>query len=178
MPSDTPEFSPRILHPGDAPALMQLRHQAIRECAHLFGTPPEIELNRTLSYYRRKLVTYRLHGHTRIIGLWQNDSLKGMVGIRSRHQRDLHFGLIFSMYLTPELRGQGMGRKLLDLAQEQLTALWNPKVFRMNVEVNNTSALSLYQSSGFHIIETEPAAFRIHKTAYDVHLLEKTTAMT
>jgi ribosomal protein S18 acetylase RimI-like enzyme len=163
----------RLLTPGDAAALRGLRHRAIGECAWNFGTPPGIEHARGLGYYRRQLFQARFHSSTRYLGLWDGVNLVGMAGLRLRRTRGTPFGLIFSMYLLPEYRGRHIGRALLRAAQDRIRADWDPPRLRMQVEVHNRPALRLYQSEGFHILDTETAAFRIGTTDYDVHVLEK-----
>ena len=163
----------RKLTPSDAAALKDLRHQAIRECAWNFGTPPAVELGRGLSHYRRQLQLAARPARTRYLGLWIGHQLGGMAGVRAGRSRGVPFGLIFSMYLQPELRGKSYGRHLLQVAQTELLARWPVSHIRMHVEVHNRTALQLYESEGFQIAETERAAFRLEERMYDIYRLEK-----
>ncbi len=165
----------RILRPGDASALMRVRHQAIQECPWNFGTPPGIELAKGSGYYRRQILHYRLRGTAAILGAWQEQNLVGIAGLRIQRQHPTACGLIFSMYVLPTHRGQGQGRCLLEQARLYLQEYFLTSCCQMNVEVNNSAALRLYESCGFHIIGRENGAFRIHGQAYDVYLLECVT---
>lgn len=162
----------RILRVGDAPELMALRHRALRECPGYFGTPPQIELAKNLEVYRRQLARQRKGGKSAILGLWQGPHLVGMAGLKLRRQRTGPAGLIYSMYLEPDSRGQGFGKRLLTFARDEIFQRWQVTRCLMNVEVHNQIALKLYQQAGFRIIDTETAAFWIDGRPHDVHLLE------
>jgi ribosomal protein S18 acetylase RimI-like enzyme len=169
-PTDQTAYTHRLLRPADGVALMRLRHQAIQECPWNFGTPPGIELAKGSGYYRRQILHYKLKGTAAIMGIWRENHLFGIAGLRIKRPSDN--GLIFSMYVQPAHRGNGHGRCLLEQARLYLQEQFHTACCRMNVEVNNTAALRLYESCGFHIRDRENAAFRIHGQAYDVYLLE------
>jgi len=57
-------------------------------------------------------------------------------------------GFIDDFYLVPEVRGQGLGRKLLDFALSQATQL-GITTLHLEVESGNESANRLYRSVGF-----------------------------
>lgn len=166
----------RPLRPCEAEGLMRLRHQAIRECATHFGTPPEIELGRNAGDYRRQLLNHRRSGQAALLGLWERDRLRGMAGVRSTRSGNTTFGLIYSMYVAPELRGLGRGRALLEASMRHLRTTWRLDTFRMNVEIHNQAALDLYLHCGFEILRTETGAFRIDGRWHDVYLLERRPA--
>ncbi|HUP01462.1 MAG TPA: GNAT family N-acetyltransferase [Gemmatimonadota bacterium] len=63
------------------------------------------------------------------------------------------------MYLVPEMRGRGMGRRLLDLALDHArNAGWT----RIELETARamTAAIALYRSAGFRELEEPPLASR------------------
>jgi len=163
----------RCLQPQDAVQVCELRHRAIRECAHQFGTPPDIELARGAEYYRRQLLQGRSGRSKAILGGWVGDSLICMSGIRRRRTLQGPVGLITSMYVTPDWRRCGVGELLLQQSMERIESIWKLTTFHMNVEVNNTPALELYQRNGFEILRREEHAFSIEGTAHSVFLLER-----
>jgi ribosomal protein S18 acetylase RimI-like enzyme len=163
----------RLLRPQDAPCLQELRHRAIQECAHQFGTPPEIELARGQAYYRRQLLEGHQKGAQAILGGWIEESLSVMAGIRRKKTSTGPVGLITSMYVVPAYRGCGAGQVLLRQAMERVEALWHLRRCQMNVEVNNQVALDLYLKNGFRILSREENAFRIDGISHAVYLLER-----
>jgi ribosomal protein S18 acetylase RimI-like enzyme len=58
------------------------------------------------------------------------------------------YAFIHDFEVEESRRGEGWGRKLLALAEEQ-TRAWGLSVLRLNVFGNNTIARRLYQSQGF-----------------------------
>jgi ribosomal protein S18 acetylase RimI-like enzyme len=68
-------------------------------------------------------------------------------------------GFIDDLYLEPELRGQGVGRKLLAFALEQAAAL-GINTLHLEVEPGNTRAPRLYRAAGFE--ETGRRLMRRH----------------
>lgn len=162
----------RHIRPEDAEQLRDLRHRAIQECAHHFGTPPDIELGRGTGYYRRQILEGRRLGSRVILGGWVGDELICMAGIRRRRTVSGPVGLITSMYVAPDWRGRRAGGHLLAQARERIEKLWKVHRFQMNVEVNNETALKLYLRNGFRICSREENAFFIRGRAHSVYLLE------
>lgn len=57
-------------------------------------------------------------------------------------------GVIVSMAVSPDFRGQGLGRELLDQVSENLRKAGATKIV-LQVEATNAVAINLYESSGF-----------------------------
>lgn len=164
----------RCLRPADAAALLCLRHQAIQEAPTAFGTEPAFELGKTLGHYRAQLLRFTQRGREDLLGIWQADRLVGLAGHGARRRGRLEYVLIYSMYVTPELRGQGLGAALIHHCCARAVRDWGLNRARLNVETHNLTAWRLYQHLGFREISRETAAFRINGVAYDVAVLEKT----
>jgi ribosomal protein S18 acetylase RimI-like enzyme len=163
----------RILKSLEAVALRDLRHRAIREIPEAFGTPPAIELAKSAMHYRRQLLRMGIDRGELLLGLWRERDLLGMVGLGRRDKPGGLHGLIYSMYLLPELRGQGWGRRLLEEAEHRMRSLWQIERFELCVEVNNLPARRLYESAGFRILRTETNAFAIEGRPHDVYRMGK-----
>jgi len=174
MTAKTPESDTglRLLIPGDEERLCRLRHRAIRECAWNFGTPSEIELARSPRYYRRMLEKQAAAGTAATIGWWNGNELCGMVGVRRSGQPLSRCGMLYSMYVVPEQRGRGAGKKLVSAGLDFLVKACGIRRCQLNVEVQNKQALRLYLAAGFVMRGTEKEAFTINGRSYDVHLLE------
>ena len=59
-----------------------------------------------------------------------------------------HVGVLDSMYVRPEFRGQGVGRRLL-AAVEQWCRGRGVEELRLNVAAANTAAIAIWRASGF-----------------------------
>jgi len=62
---------------------------------------------------------------------------------------DEFVGYIKNVYVTPEMRGQGHGHRLLGTAEEWFRAEGAPKA-ALDASVCNQQALSLYTKAGYH----------------------------
>jgi ribosomal protein S18 acetylase RimI-like enzyme len=62
---------------------------------------------------------------------------------------------ITGLFIAPWARGQGLSRRLLDLAEK--TALKEGfKVINLDIRETQTTAIKLYESNGYHLIGTHP----------------------
>ena len=62
---------------------------------------------------------------------------------------------ITGLFIAPWARGQGLSRRLLDLAEK--TAMKEGfKVINLDIRETQTAAIKLYESNGYHLIGTHP----------------------
>ncbi len=99
--------------------------------------------------------------------------LVGMVGVYSDRKVKLkHIANIVSVYVKPDYRGQGIGKKLLEAALTSAKA--NPEIAKIQLGVITTqdAARHLYKSLGFKKVGELKRAVKIGDTFYDEHLME------
>lgn len=80
-----------------------------------------------------------------------------------------HLGHLWGMYLRPEGRGMGLGRRLLAAAVDD--ARGRVERLSLGVAIGNEAALRLYRAAGFVVFGTEPAALRVDGMDLDEHLM-------
>jgi len=68
-----------------------------------------------------------------------------------REENAVHLGRII---LSPALRGQGVGRVLMEKLIEKGKELYHPKYFSLYVYSDNVPAVKLYRSMGFVVTES------------------------
>mgnify|MGYP000894758623 CR=1 FL=1 len=68
-----------------------------------------------------------------------------------REENGVHLGRII---LSPALRGQGVGRELMNNLIEKGRELYHPNYFSLYVYSDNLPAVKLYQSMGFVVTES------------------------
>lgn len=161
------------LLPRHAPELMRLRHAALREAPVAFGTDPDWELAKTNTYYHRYLLRITARRRERLLGAWLGNELVGMNGLGMRRHGDHHYGLIYSMFVFPEHRGEKIGEKLLAHSCQHAAEKWDLNHCRITVETHNHNARRLYERNGFVYLFRENAAFTLKSISYDVDHLEK-----
>ena len=81
---------------------------------------------------------------------------------------------IGDLYVSEESRGQGLGRQIIENAIAQ-TKKENKKIKKvtLNVFIDQTSAIALYESLGFKIVDTHQTKGTYegrHLTEYDMEL--------
>ena len=114
-----------------------------------FGASHAVESAKPLSFFEERLRT------SRVWAARQDNTLVGLACLApGMSDREKHKGLIWGVFISPEIRGQGVSRALLatllnwaDQHYEQVT---------LTVITTNTAALALYQQAGFDIFGSEP----------------------
>ena len=160
------------LLPRHASEMMRLRHAALREAPTAFGTDPDWELAKTEAHYQRYLLRIAARRRECILGIRLGETLVGMNGLGVRRQEDTLYGLIYSMFILPKARGQGLGAALLAHSCRHAHDSWSLTRCRITVETHNWQARRLYERHGFTFLFRETAAFSLKGIDYDVDHLD------
>ncbi len=145
----------RALDAGDAEALAELRLRALTDSPLAFLASPEDDFASSIESTRD--VVSRA-AESPVFGAW-NEQLVGMVGLyRDRHVKAAHKVHIWGMYVRPESRKRGLGRRLLDAALEYARGIETVRVAHIGVTDNAADAKSLYVRAGFRVWGEEPEA--------------------
>ncbi len=92
--------------------------------------------------------------------------------VRETGRKVQHRGGIFGMYVTPEARGRGVGRALLEKIFAGARQLEGLEQLHLSVTEQNAAAKALYLSCGFEVYATEPRALKISSRYLDeLHLM-------
>lgn len=105
----------------------------------------------------------------RFYGAYSDGKLVGIMAMQ-RYQRSKmqHRAGIGPMYVAPEVRGQGIGKSLLERGLSD-ARLWQGLAdIVLGVTVGNEAARSLYLSAGFMPYSTDPRLLRIGDEYFDV----------
>src|SRR5689334_15302028 len=101
----------RLLTPTDAEAFRAIRLEAMRDSPAAFTADYDINLQRPLSHFVAQINN---RNDNFIIGAFDVDTLVAIGGFfRSDGPKLRHKGNVWSMYVTPRMRGTGLGRKVL-----------------------------------------------------------------
>lgn len=147
---DSEESNPiriRSLLPPDAAVFQALRLRGLVECPTAFASSYDEEHDRPLAAVAERLAAAP---DRVVLGAFSGAELIGVVGLmREGHRKLAHKGLIWGMYVAPEARRQGVGRRLVDAALAH--AFVNLGVRQVNLGVNaaNVPAIALYRATGF-----------------------------
>ena len=142
----------RELTEADVAVYWQVRLRALREEPESFGSSYEESKDRPLEQVAERFRAGRESGNGFTLGAFADGQLVGIVGFdREAHRKDHHIGGIYQMYTTPEVRGRGYGRALMEAVIARARVLGGVEQVNLMVVTTNTAARALYRSLGFEV---------------------------
>lgn len=90
------------------------------------------------------------------LGLWSGEEFLGLISFDERRGRREKLLWISFLYVTPEHRGEGLGRALIERAAERAWTLGRRELQLCTARGN--PALEFYGALGFRVCGTEPGA--------------------
>jgi len=154
----------RRLGASDAEHYWNLRLEALQENPEAFITTYDEALQRTKPV---ESAAERLSDDSAYTyGAYEDQQLQGVVTfIPGKHNKFEHKGEILAMYVSPNARGKGAGRKLIQACIDQ--AKTSPiEQIQLNVVSTNKSAKQLYEAMGFKLYGVEKQAIKLGKEHY------------
>ena len=160
----------RPLGPDDAAAFRALRIRSLREHPEAFGrTPEEVD---SLDVWTKRLRIDVTSDLDFMLGAFEGDTLVGLAGChRDRGAKQRHIAHIWGMYVIPERRGAGLGRKIFVAAVERARAWPDVEQIWLDVTTVNKGARALYASCGFTRIAIKPRVLKVGDSYYDEELM-------
>ncbi|TCP54473.1 acetyltransferase (GNAT) family protein [Tumebacillus sp. BK434] len=162
----------RNLGPDDAASFRALRLRGLQEYPQAFGSSYEEERHVTLESDIAAFAS-RVAPHNFIAGAFLKDgSLVGMIGFVQQQKNKLkHKGMIWGMYVIPELHGTGAGSKLMQHLIDEVKRLPEVTQIQLAVVTTNEPAKRLYERKGFQVYGVEKDALRVDGIVYDEYLM-------
>ena len=158
------------LTPEDVEAYRDIRLESLQQSPEAFGSTWEESKARPVE----QMTGFLTNDTDRfILGAYIENSLIGLASFH-RHggKKMAHKGEINQMYVAPQVRGQGIGRRLLEDIIQRAHQLDNIESIQLAVVVGNPAARKLYQNLGFETYGTEPRALKQGNQYYDEELME------
>jgi GNAT superfamily N-acetyltransferase len=161
IPAAAPVIRP--LTPADARLYLPLRRRGLREEPHSFAASPDDDRASSEDFLRLAFAD----PDQAVFGAFA-PHLAGTVGIyRDRHIKARHKAHIWGMYVIPEGRGQGLGKRLMDAAIQWAEAQEGIRQVHLVVSSRTPVARTMYVRLGFRVWGTEPAALCINGELVD-----------
>ena len=147
-----PATSVRPLTPDDASTYRALRLAGIAELPAAFCTTHAAESGLPLAQIAQRL---RATPHQIIFGAFNGEQLIAIAGLRREPIAVVHDkASLWGVYVAPQARGRGAGRKLVQAAIDHACAISELGRVRLAVAQDNHAALSLYLGCGFALADS------------------------
>lgn len=96
----------------------------------------------------------------------------GTVGFsRNESEKTAHRAILWGMYVVPEARGRGIGKRLIDELIKRAEQTVDLEHICLAVVTSNKPACRLYENAGFKTYGTEPRALKVGAHYYDEYLM-------
>jgi len=105
-----------------------------------------------------------------IFGAFQGDQLIGTAGFfQMELAKEKHRGVLFSVYVTPHERQQGIAHQLVEHVIQEA----KKRVIQLHLKVvsSNASAVHLYQRHGFEVYGTELRSLKYQDRFFNEYLM-------
>jgi ribosomal protein S18 acetylase RimI-like enzyme len=145
---------------------LRLRLEALQTNPEAFGASYEETISRENPLEHTAARLDQRENYT--YGAFIDDTLSGMlVLVPETAEKMKHKASIFGMYVTPEHRGKGIARTMLEKAIVQAGNLKGIEQINLTVVTTNDSAKGLYSSIGFHVYGMEKRAIKYKGEYFD-----------
>ena len=150
----------RRLGAEDASAYREIRLEALADSPHAFSSTLESEQGQPLERFAARLAD------DFVLGAFSGPHLVGVAGFyvqpKPKHR---HKGMLWGMYVRPDHRAAGIGRKLVEAIIAH--ARQHVELLQLFVIADNLSARRLYASLGFVEYGIERHATKYHGEYHD-----------
>ena len=155
-----PEVEIRVLTADDAAAYSICRLRALERDPEAFSSSVEEHRKLSEDEIRSRLSSDPVNNF--VFGAFAEGKLVGTAGfVRERGPKLRHKGRIWGVYLDRELRGRGVGSRLLRSAVQRARELEGLEQIMLSVAGTQTAAIALYRSLGFTPWGREPKALKV-----------------
>jgi GNAT superfamily N-acetyltransferase len=160
----------RMLTGADAAEYRAVRWRALADHPEAYSAAPEEFERRSLEEIAASLDMPT--GERCTFGAFVQDRLVGIAGFgRPTNTKLRHLGGVYQVYVAPEGRGCGWGRRLMQAVIDHARRQEGLEELRIAVTAGNTAARNLYTSLGWTPRYVEPSAIKLGERYYDEEAL-------
>ncbi|MCM3759016.1 GNAT family N-acetyltransferase [Sporosarcina aquimarina] len=158
----------RRLVPQDAESYLSLRLKALQNSPESFGSTYEEEKDYPVDKYKIRFQSE----DSLTFGAFENGVLVGIITLVTEKRIKLrHRATIVALYVSPDMRGFGIGKALIMEAINMAKELQGVEQIYLTVVTTNKAAKELYSLLGFEIYATERRALKLDDVYFDEDLM-------
>ncbi|HEV2397796.1 MAG TPA: N-acetyltransferase [Candidatus Sulfotelmatobacter sp.] len=155
----------RFLNPDDADEWLRLRIEALRGDPEAFSASLEEYESLNIEEVQRRLWS---SADAFVSGAFDHDALQGVAGFfRDKGLKTRHKGNVWYVYVTPKMRGMGVGRELMNQLLQRAATVAGVEQVLLSVARTQETAIRLYRSLGFEPYGCEPRSLKIEDRFID-----------
>lgn len=159
------ELSYRTLVATDAAAYRKLRLKALADAPEAFGSDLERESAWPIEQFAQRIEP---KPHQVTFGAFDASRLIGSLGfVRSTLAKTQHSVSLVGLFVDPAYRGRNIAQTLLKRALAKAQAMPGVSQLELAVNVENTTALHIYEAAGFAPWGRRPDALRVGASSFD-----------
>jgi ribosomal protein S18 acetylase RimI-like enzyme len=156
----------RFLTADDADAYWRIRLEALERDPEAFASSAEEHRALSINDVKSRLSSDPANNF--IAGAFVGGRLAGTAGFyREPGLKRRHKGHVWGVYLAAGMRGQGIGRRMLQALLERAAAIAGLEQILISVTTTQVPAVSLYRSLGFQFWGREVRALKIGERYVD-----------
>ncbi|HXJ42326.1 MAG TPA: GNAT family N-acetyltransferase [Bryobacteraceae bacterium] len=149
----------RFLNTDDAGEWLRLRLEALKHDPEAFSASLEEYESLSVEEVKRRLWS---SADAFVVGATEDGRLIGMAGFyREQGLKTRHKGRVWGVYVSPAMRGKGIGRGMMQKLLERGKKVIGVEQILISVTSTQAAAVSLYRSLGFELFGREPHALKV-----------------